>query len=76
VVLAQKPLLDDQADQLEPALRDELLTHMGTLASVYHRPPHTFVAKLKGRAARPQAKVCAAPPCCAAVLHCALTPLA
>jgi len=39
------------------ALRDELLTYMATLASVYQRPPHTFVTKLKGRGSRLPPKV-------------------
>ena len=43
MVLAEKPLISEETDLLEPTLLDELISHIGTLASVYHRPPHTFV---------------------------------
>lgn len=43
VVLAEKPLISEETDLLEPSLLDELVCHIGTLASVYHKPPSTFV---------------------------------
>ncbi|CAF4510152.1 unnamed protein product, partial [Rotaria sp. Silwood2] len=43
VVLAEKPLISEETDLLEPTLLDELICHIGTLASVYHKPPNTFV---------------------------------
>ncbi len=43
VVLAEKPLISEETDLLEPTLLDELVCHIGTLASVYHKPPATFV---------------------------------
>jgi len=43
VVLAEKPLISEETDLLEPTLLDELVCHIGTLASVYHKPPNTFL---------------------------------
>eukprot|EP00128_Syssomonas_multiformis_P015627 Colp12_sorted_trinity150504_noHs@17712 len=50
VVLSDKPLISDETDTLEPSLLDELISNISTLASVYHKPPSTFVAgKAPGR---------------------------
>lgn len=38
VVLAEKPVIADDAGALEPALLDTLLGQLATLASVYHKP--------------------------------------
>lgn len=43
VVLAEKPLISEETDLLEPTLLDELICHISTLASVYHKPPSSFV---------------------------------
>lgn len=43
VVLAEKPLISEETDLLEPTLLDELVCHIGSLASVYHKPPSAFV---------------------------------
>lgn len=43
VVLAEKPLISEETDRLEPTLLDELCCHIGSLASVYHKPPSAFV---------------------------------
>ena len=43
VVLAEKPLISEETDLLEPTLLDELICHIGTLASVYHKPPNAFI---------------------------------
>ncbi|CAF0929147.1 unnamed protein product [Didymodactylos carnosus] len=43
VVLAEKPLISEETDLLEPTLLDELICHIGSLASVYHKPPNAFV---------------------------------
>ncbi|CAK1541735.1 unnamed protein product [Leptosia nina] len=48
VVLADKPLISEETDLLEPTLLDELICHISSLASVYHKPPTAFV---EGRAA-------------------------
>merc|ERR1712106_531465 len=43
VVLAERPLISDETDLLEPTLLDELICHIASLASVYHKPPTAFV---------------------------------
>jgi len=43
VVLAEKPLISEETDLLEPSLLDELVCHIASLASVYHKPPSAFV---------------------------------
>ena len=43
VVLAEKPLIAEETDLLEPTLLDELICHIASLASVYHKPPTLFV---------------------------------
>jgi AP-1 complex subunit beta-1 len=43
VVLADKPLIAEETDLLEPTLLDELICHISSLASVYHKPPTAFV---------------------------------
>ncbi|XP_070509177.1 AP-1 complex subunit beta-1 isoform X1 [Chironomus tepperi] len=48
VVLADKPLISEETDLLEPTLLDELICHIASLASVYHKPPTAFV---EGRSA-------------------------
>ncbi|XP_043275247.1 AP-1 complex subunit beta-1 isoform X1 [Venturia canescens] len=48
VVLAEKPLISEETDLLEPTLLDELICHISSLASVYHKPPTAFV---EGRSA-------------------------
>lgn len=51
IVLGEKPRISDETDMLEPSLLDELISHIGTLASVYHKPPSLFVEG-KTRASR------------------------
>ncbi|XP_040579652.1 AP-2 complex subunit beta [Lepeophtheirus salmonis] len=43
VVLTEKPLISEETDLLEPTLLDELICHIASLASVYHKPPTAFV---------------------------------
>ena len=43
VVLAEKPLISEETDLLEPTLLDELVCHISSLAPVYHKPPSAFV---------------------------------
>ncbi|GMT20727.1 hypothetical protein PFISCL1PPCAC_12024 [Pristionchus fissidentatus] len=47
VVLAEKPLISEETDLLEPSLLDQLVCHIGSLASVYHKPPSSFVDNTK-----------------------------
>ncbi|XP_063051691.1 AP-1 complex subunit beta-1 isoform X2 [Engraulis encrasicolus] len=48
VVLAEKPLISEETDLIEPTLLEELTCHIGTLASVYHKPPSAFVEGSRG----------------------------
>ncbi|CAL8128291.1 unnamed protein product [Orchesella dallaii] len=43
VVLGEKPLISGETDLLEPTLLDELICHISSLASVYHKPPRAFI---------------------------------
>lgn len=47
VVLAEKPPIRDDSHTLDPTILDELISHISSLASVYHKPPETFVPKLR-----------------------------
>ncbi|CAB3402578.1 unnamed protein product [Caenorhabditis bovis] len=47
VVLAEKPLISEETDLLEPSLLEQLVCHIGTLASVYHKPPSAFIDPAK-----------------------------
>jgi len=54
VVLCEKPLISEQTDLLEPSLLDELICHISSLASVFHKPPSNFVeGRVPGRRAAP-----------------------
>ncbi|KAI8844149.1 armadillo-type protein [Chytridium lagenaria] len=43
VVLAEKPDLSFEAENFDNPMLDELLLHISTLSSIYHRPPNTFI---------------------------------
>jgi vesicle coat complex subunit len=43
VVLSDKPPITTTIQSLPPALLDQLINELSTLASVYHKPPETFV---------------------------------
>lgn len=47
VVLAERPLIKDTSSALEPELLDLLMENLGTLASVFHKPPSSFVSKIR-----------------------------
>eukprot|EP01111_Echinosteliopsis_oligospora_P018960 TRINITY_DN8952_c1_g1_i1.p1 TRINITY_DN8952_c1_g1~~TRINITY_DN8952_c1_g1_i1.p1 ORF type:complete len:912 (-),score=267.11 TRINITY_DN8952_c1_g1_i1:67-2802(-) len=57
VVLAEKPLITDTTSQLDDHLLQDLMPHISSLASVYHKPPESFVTKLKGLAKGTRLKV-------------------
>lgn len=45
VVLADRPLAANGSyDSMEPSLLNELIAHIGSLSSVFHKPPHQFIA--------------------------------
>nr|CCA17004.1 AP2 complex subunit beta putative [Albugo laibachii Nc14] len=45
VVLAEKPVITDDINALEPSILDELIGKISTLASVYHKLPSSFVVR-------------------------------
>ncbi|KAL8498483.1 hypothetical protein ACS0TY_021709 [Phlomoides rotata] len=47
VVLAEKPVISDDSNSIDPSLLDELLANIATLSSVYHKPPDAFVTRVK-----------------------------
>ncbi|CAG8578515.1 11347_t:CDS:1 [Ambispora leptoticha] len=49
VVLSEKPRISTETDNMEPALLDELLLHIASLSSIYHKSPQTFIHHSKPR---------------------------
>jgi hypothetical protein len=47
VVLAEKPVISDTSDVMEPSILDGLLSELGSLASVYHKPSAAFVSRAR-----------------------------
>jgi AP-1 complex subunit beta-1 len=45
VVLGEKPTIADDTFALEPALLEQLIGQIATLASIYHKPPEAFVVR-------------------------------
>ncbi|KAG6045311.1 AP-1 complex subunit beta-1 [Claviceps sp. Clav50 group G5] len=45
IVLSKKPTITTTMTSLPPALLEQLLSELSTLASVYHKPPESFVGK-------------------------------
>lgn len=48
-MLGERPPISTESDNMDPALLDCLLIHINTIASIYHRPPETFIGGLKNR---------------------------
>ncbi|KAI8381368.1 putative beta-adaptin [Radiomyces spectabilis] len=49
VVLSDKPSISTESDNMDPAFLDELLLHISSLASIYHKSPTTFIHHYKSR---------------------------
>ncbi|CAG8444293.1 9240_t:CDS:10 [Ambispora gerdemannii] len=47
VVLSEKPAISVENQSISPALLEELINNISTLASVYHKPPETFLGRGK-----------------------------
>lgn len=47
VILSPKPLIKNQVDNIDNHILDILIENISTLSSVYHKPPETFIAKLR-----------------------------
>lgn len=45
VVLSEKPEIGDDTVTMEPSLLDDLIAQLATLASIYHKPPESFIMK-------------------------------
>lgn len=45
VILSEKPHIADDTFALDPALLDQLIFQIATLASIYHKPPESFVVR-------------------------------
>ncbi|KAG0626142.1 hypothetical protein M758_2G105600 [Ceratodon purpureus] len=52
VVLAEKPTISDDSNNLDPSLLDDLLANIATLASVYHKRADAFVSRARAVAPR------------------------
>ncbi|KAI0093614.1 Adaptor protein complex beta subunit [Irpex rosettiformis] len=50
VVLAEKPAITNDSDRMDRGALDQLLLHTGTLGSIYHKNPETFIRGAAGRA--------------------------
>lgn len=47
VVFSEKPPLSEQTYQIESSLLDKLIEHLGTLSSIYCKPPYVFVKRMR-----------------------------
>ncbi|KAF8520233.1 adaptin N terminal region-domain-containing protein [Hysterangium stoloniferum] len=50
IVLAEKPTISTDTDRMERGALDQLLLHTGTLGSIYHKNPETFIRNARGKA--------------------------
>ncbi|KAI6039036.1 adaptin N terminal region-domain-containing protein [Pisolithus marmoratus] len=50
IVLAGKPAITTDSDRMDRGALDQLLLHTGTLGSIYHKNPETFIRNAAGRA--------------------------
>ncbi|OJA21595.1 hypothetical protein AZE42_01684 [Rhizopogon vesiculosus] len=49
IVLAEKPAITTDSDRMDRGALDQLLLHTGTLGSIYHKNPETFIRNAAGR---------------------------
>ncbi|ORX91460.1 putative beta-adaptin [Basidiobolus meristosporus CBS 931.73] len=49
VLLSDKPQISTESDNMDTHLLDELLLNISSLASIYHKPPTTFIKGVKPR---------------------------
>lgn len=47
IVYSERPAISDQSYSMETEILDKLIESIGTLASVYYKPPESFVKKLR-----------------------------
>ncbi|RKP10901.1 Clathrin/coatomer adaptor, adaptin-like protein [Thamnocephalis sphaerospora] len=53
IILSEKPDISPEADRMDPAMLEELLLHIASLSSIYHKPPATFISGAKLRTLTP-----------------------
>ncbi|GMK59390.1 hypothetical protein CspeluHIS016_0704050 [Cutaneotrichosporon spelunceum] len=49
IVLSEKPIISTETDRMGKGTLDQLLLHTGTLGSIYHKNPETFIRTAKPR---------------------------
>lgn len=49
IVLADKPPISTETDRMDKGMLDQLLLHTGTLSSIYHKSPQTFIRTAKAK---------------------------
>jgi vesicle coat complex subunit len=49
VVLSERPPISTETDRMDRGALDQLLLHTGTLGSIYHKNPETFIRSARGR---------------------------
>ncbi|KAI5452117.1 hypothetical protein NCC49_001055 [Naganishia albida] len=49
IVLSEKPPISTETDRMDKGTLDQLLLHTGTLSSIYHKSPQTFIRTAKAR---------------------------
>ncbi|KAJ3814870.1 adaptin N terminal region-domain-containing protein [Lentinula lateritia] len=50
IVLSEKPPITTDSDRMDRGALDQLLLHTGTLGSIYHKNPETFIRNAAGKA--------------------------
>ncbi|KAE9384507.1 Adaptor protein complex beta subunit [Gymnopus androsaceus JB14] len=50
IVLSEKPAITTDSDRMDRGALDQLLLHTGTLGSIYHKNPETFIRNAAGKA--------------------------
>ncbi|KAI8912918.1 adaptin N terminal region-domain-containing protein [Powellomyces hirtus] len=53
IILSDKPAISTETDNIDSQLLQELLLHVSTLASIYHKPATTFIGGIKPRKLMP-----------------------
>lgn len=53
IILSDKPAISTETDNMDSQLLQELLLHISTLASIYHKPAPTFIGGIKARRLMP-----------------------
>ncbi|WVQ78541.1 hypothetical protein IAT38_000627 [Cryptococcus sp. DSM 104549] len=49
IVLSEKPPISTETDRMDKGMLDQLLLHTGTLGSIYHKNPSSFIRTAKPR---------------------------